>query len=143
MLAQLPSNDCVIWTGSRDGKGYGKLMYEGKVWRAHRLVYTLRKGEIPAGLVLDHLCRVKLCVNPAHLEPVTQRINVKRGDTSNNRSPSANANKTHCKRGHEFTPENTINRSGKQGKFRVCRTCKNEYQRRKYAEKQRKSHGNG
>jgi hypothetical protein len=83
---------------------------------AHRLFYEQLVGPIPDGLQLDHLCRVRHCVNPDHLEPVTQTANVLRGI-----GPTAvNAGKTHCVHGHPFTPDNTyINKQGN----RHCRAC--------------------
>ncbi len=118
--------DCWNWGGRKRADGYGLFGYtEGHKWHrvyAHRFSYELFVGPIPAGLVIDHLCRNPSCVNPEHLEPVPHEVNIARGF-----SPWAvNARKTHCKRGHEFTLENTwVNTKG----HRVCRTCKREYQR--------------
>jgi hypothetical protein len=89
----------------------------------HRVVYEALVKPIPVGLVLDHLCRVRHCVNPAHLEPVTQRENVLRGETA----PAANKAKTHCVRGHPFSGQNLILR--KSG-VRECRTCANARRRK-------------
>jgi hypothetical protein len=87
---------CWLWTGKTDRKGYGLVMLHGRSLRAHRVMYEQRRGPIPPGLTLDHLCRVRSCVSPAHLEAVTNRVNVLRSA-----GPSAeNAQKTHCKRGH-------------------------------------------
>lgn len=113
---------CWLWTASLGGGGYGKIWATGKafVWTAHRLSYDMARGlpDDPT-LVLDHLCRVRHCVNPAHLEPVTQWENTMRGE-----SPSAyEFRQTHCKRGHEFTPENTYRWSG-QPTQRKCKTCR-------------------
>ena len=72
------TDDCWLWTGAKQ-KGYGAVQYRGRLHRAHRAVYTELVGEIPDGLVLDHLCRVPACVRPEHLEPVTQRENLRRG----------------------------------------------------------------
>jgi len=102
----LPPNEsgCVLWVGATDGDGrYGSFYADGKIQRAHRVAYEWAYGAVPAGLVLDHLCRVTLCVNPDHLEPVTQRENIMRGEAIQ----AKNAAKTHCLRGHEFTSENT------------------------------------
>src|SRR3977135_3690762 len=89
---------CWPWLGSTTGSGYGQIRYGGHLL-AHRIAYVLRKGDIPTGLQLDHLCRNRSCVNPAHLEPVTGRENPLRGG-----SPTAvNAFKTHCPQGHEYT----------------------------------------
>lgn len=95
--------------------GYGVFKHEDRQHGAHRWLYERRNGKVPSGLELDHLCRVRHCVNPDHLEPVTRRENTLRST-----SPSAvNARKTACDRGHEFTDENTYVHRGR----RVCRTC--------------------
>jgi hypothetical protein len=109
---------CWLWTGTLDRDGYGKMMVKGHNCRAHRLVYEWVKGEIPNRLPLDHICRVRNCVNPDHLEPVTVRENTLRGI-----APSAiNARKTVCHNGHEFTPENTYIRP--DAPMRNCRKCR-------------------
>lgn len=112
------ANGCWLWQGSlATGPGYGRVTTpQGKVL-AHRFVYERLVGPIPPGLTIDHLCRVRHCVNPAHLEPVTQHVNV-------HRSPIAvaaiNAGKTECKWGHPFSPENTyVQPDGR----RQCKTC--------------------
>ena len=106
---------CWNWTAGVDGRGYGAFKLNGRQLGAHVVAYRRLVGPIPEGLVLDHLCRNPRCVNPDHLEPVTQRENVVRGE-----APAAtNARKTHCKRGHEFTPENTIDHP----RGRNCREC--------------------
>jgi hypothetical protein len=71
---------CWIWKRSLTAKGYGKLFVNGKSVTAHKYIYELHKGSVPDGLVLDHLCRNRNCVNPDHLEPVTQKENVLRGE---------------------------------------------------------------
>lgn len=110
---------CWIWTGHRNPGGYGITCFERKNQGAHRIAYQLRVGEIPDGLVLDHLCRNPSCVRPDHLEAVTYRTNTLRGV-----GPAArNAAATHCHRGHPFDGENTrITPSG----TRSCRTCARE-----------------
>lgn len=115
--------DCWNWQGAKLPTGYGHIKVDGREFYTHRLSYELAVGPIPAGLVIDHLCRNTSCLNPAHLEPVTTRENLLRSPVA----PAAiNAAKTHCKREHEFTTENTLVRSG--GK-RVCRTCKAAWDR--------------
>ena len=101
---------CWEWTAARMRNGYGAFRIPGVASHAHRAAYLLIVGSIPDGLHLDHLCRNRLCVNPDHLEPVTQRENNRR----------AAAVVTHCPRGHEYTTANTYFRS--RGS-RDCRTC--------------------
>ena len=118
---------CWIWQGGFNTKShYGQFSVRGddgqtKTLRAHRAVYELLVGPIPEGLTLDHLCMVKACVRPGHLEPVTQRENTRRAVAALGTEPFGRANraKTHCKHGHEFTPENTYR--SKYG--RACRAC--------------------
>ena len=110
------SSECWIWTGAINLGGYGKTQINGRTCGAHRVVYELHVGPIAAGLTLDHLCRVRRCVNPAHLEPVSMRENLHRGNTVN----AANAVKVTCKRGHPFDSENTYT-FGRA--YRQCREC--------------------
>jgi hypothetical protein len=124
---------CWLWTAYCDKYGYGRLggSIDGKDWTglAHVLAYELLVGPVPEGLELDHLCRVPPCCNPAHLEAVPHAVNLARG-TVHGIFAEANAARraaTHCKRDHEFTPENTrINGQG----HRECRTCKRDRMRR-------------
>lgn len=116
---------CWLWKGTKskstsDIYGAFPRKIDGKtaVRRAHRVAYELVKGPIPDGLVIDHLCRNPLCVNPDHLEPVTQQENTLRGI-----GPSAkNAVKTECDKGHPFDDENTYWYKG----YRACKECKRE-----------------
>lgn len=109
---------CWNWTGAAT-RGYGAFAISQRptvAVRAHRFSYELEYGKIPDGLTIDHLCRNKSCVNPKHLEAVTPKVNVLRGDTIT----AANAKKTHCIHGHKFTKENThITPRG----ARRCRAC--------------------
>ena len=120
------SNGCWLWIGAKNDLGYGMFSPNGRAGRrvrAHRWAYEYLIGEIPVGLEPDHLCRNPLCVNPTHLEPVTHRENVLRGD-----SLFANhARQTHCKRGHPFNESNTY-RYASGG--RKCRRCNREFMRR-------------
>src|SRR5438105_2573404 len=110
------TDTCWLWTASTANGGYGAFVLNDVIVRAHRFAYELLVGPIPEGLQLDHLCRVRHCVNPAHLEPVTQQENIRRGER---------ATATHCPNGHEYTPENTQIRTGAHRPgTRVCLTCK-------------------
>lgn len=110
-----PDNPAACWisTGADNGAGYSVFQVDGRQVYMHRWSYQHFIGPIPAGLQLDHLCRTTRCVNPAHLEPVTCGENIRRAAV---RYKSI----THCKRGHEFTPENT--RVGSSGS-RNCLEC--------------------
>lgn len=88
----IQEDGCWGWTGSPNGNGYGHARVDGKTYVAHRYVYQSTVGPIPEGLQLDHLCRNRMCVNPSHLEPVTHRENVLRGQGH----AAINARKTHC-----------------------------------------------
>lgn len=114
---------CWLWTGCLTTMGYGTIRVAGVRHRAHRLSYRLVAGPIPKGLVLDHLCRVRHCVNPAHLEPVTDRENILRGVSVS----AQNARATHCIDGHEFTAANTqvVRSTGE----RRCLKCSRRRQR--------------
>ena len=114
------TDDCWLWTGTTDIGGYGRIWIPElhATQPAHRVVYEYLVGPVPTDLVLDHLCRVRHCVRPDHLEPVTQRENILRGDLPDlNKAKGAAV--THCKRGHEYTAENTYIHHGR----RTCRTC--------------------
>lgn len=115
-----PNNGCWLWIGAIR-RGYGCLYNIDKVEQAHVVAWKLYRGPVPEGLELDHLCRVKNCVNPDHLEPVTRKVNLLRGVGV----PAVNARKTHCPYGHEYTEENT--RRVPNG--RNCRICHNAAQR--------------
>jgi hypothetical protein len=116
---------CWEWLGSVDRDGYGRfgIVQPVRNLAAHRTSYELFVDRIPDHLVIDHLCRNRGCVNPAHLEVVTNRVNLLRGRGIGAR----NAAKTHCTHGHPFDEKNTIyRRSG----GRDCRTCRREIERR-------------
>jgi hypothetical protein len=106
---------CWLWTGVLNRDGYAEIRIEGKYRMAHRVAYEELVGVIPEGLQLDHLCRVRHCVNPEHLEPVTPRVNNLRSESF----AAKNAVKDQCHRGHLFTEANTLIYRGK----RTCRAC--------------------
>lgn len=116
---------CWIWGGSRNGSGYGNLSwtYQGAVQTgAHRISYIAHRGAVPDGLVIDHLCRVRACVNPQHMEVVESKENTFRSPVALGR---INGTKTHCAKGHEYTAENTrLYRPPNRSTIaRVCIAC--------------------
>jgi len=116
---------CWLWTGATAGDGYGAFRIGDKLMIAHRVVYEMLIGKIPEGLQIDHLCRIKKCVNPNHLEAITQQENLLRGDTL----AAKKSKQTHCIHGHEFTKENTYRRPTTL--TRSCKTCKREHYKAK------------
>lgn len=117
----IDSNGCWLWQGGKTYDGYARVHAGGKTRRVHRLMYQYHKGPIPEGLQLDHLCRVRHCVNPNHLEAVTARENLMRGETiASGKLKLPGFSSTHCPHGHEYTPENTYIRPNGG---RYCRTC--------------------
>ncbi len=111
------TDGCWIWNGPTSN-GYGTVCLDSKNVMIHRFVYELLIGEIPKGMQLDHLCRVRNCVNPNHLEVVTIKENVLRGEGFS----AKNLRKTHCNNGHEFTVDNTYIRPDPDNS-RECRVC--------------------
>lgn len=106
---------CWLWQGAKNNEGYGTFWVAPHVVAPHRFAYELLVGAVPDGLELDHLCRVVSCVNPDHLEAVTHAENMRRAKV---------ATRSHrCKRGHEFTSENTY---VKPDGTRCCRICRRQ-----------------
>lgn len=113
---------CWEWLGYKTKGGYGKFRVEGKSPYAHRFAYEHFVGTIPDGLELDHLCRVRHCVNPEHLEAVTHRENMLRGESLQ----AINAQKTHCPQAHAY---DYVSPTGN----RRCRSCDNTHRRARRA----------
>ena len=111
------ATNCWQWQGSIDSTGYGRFRFQGKQTMAHRFAYEWFLTPIPNDLVIDHLCRNRACVSPAHLEPVTNRENLLRGQGL----AADNVRKTHCPSGHPYSGENLIVLSHRR---RGCRACK-------------------
>ena len=111
----VPESGCWLWIGGLNNKGYGSFTANKVGGNAHRWAYMRYKGPIPTGLDLDHLCRTRSCVNPAHLEPVSRTVNHLRG--------CGTGTKESCPNGHFFDNRNTY--KTKQG-YRKCRACARE-----------------
>ena len=117
-------NGCIEWTGARV-RQYGVLRVHTVHWSAHRLAWTLAYGQIPEGLHVLHSCDNPPCCNPAHLFLGTQSENMRDKVSKGRQGANLNRDKTQCKNGHSFTPENTFIRRG----ARVCKICRRAYTR--------------
>lgn len=113
-VAVAGADDCWLWQASTRSTGYGRYWTGERYESAHRYAYEAAIGTIPVGLVIDHLCRQRLCVNPDHLEPVTCRENVRRG------AAAFVLNGGRCKNGHQMTPANTYQRPNGWTNCRAC-----------------------
>lgn len=131
-----PATGCWVWTAAKAPNGYGKVQAGSRrdgtrhIRSAHRFAYEALMGPVPEGKQLDHLCRVRACVNPAHMEPVTNRENTMRGALPANmraRGGAHNRAKTHCRNGHPYSEANTYVYKNQ----RYCRACNNEQTRRR------------
>ena len=120
-----PNSGCWIWLGGISERGYGRVWWRGKHYPAHRASYEASRGPIAAGMVIDHLCRVPGCVNPDHLDAVTQRTNILRGQSPfataiRDKATFGHARKSDCSRGHA-----KIFGALRRGtKMMVCLDCK-------------------
>lgn len=120
------TDNCWEWIGAKTSSGYGNFLWNGKNVTAHRKSYEILVGNVPEELDLDHLCRNRSCVNPSHLEPVTRRENLLRGETI----PAKHAKKTHCPKGHEYTEDNTY--IYKKTNSRHCIKCRDDRNNGRY-----------
>lgn len=128
------TDTCWLWTAATR-RGYGAFGVNGRMMGAHRLAYELMVGPIPVGMQLDHLCRVRHCVRPEHLEPVTAKENIQRGQTGPSRGRQQRA-KTHCPHGHPYDEENTRIYLG----HRHCRACQRVHNRARFVKIERKDY---
>ncbi len=110
---------CLRWRRARTAKGYGLISHAGRLQQVHRLAYELWVGPIPAGLEIDHICRVRDCLRADHMEAVTHAENLRR----------ANAAKTHCVQGHLLTASNIKWTNRRGSRLRRCRICYNDGRR--------------
>ena len=114
----IDDNGCWLWQRALTSKGYGRVNTPSGIRSAHRYSYEVFVGPIPPGLTLDHTCRNRACVNPGHLEPISQRENSLRSPLTIN---AINAAKTHCPQGHPYDEANTYVIPSNGG--RMCRAC--------------------
>lgn len=127
-----PNSGCWIWTGTLNPYGYGVIVVGKKNKQAHRLMFELARGPIPDGLVIDHLCRNRCCVNPQHLEPVSAAENTRRARIAG-RPEDTRFDDSVCKYGHRLTQDNIF--VGKNG-YPVCKACKRLAQHKTRARRQ-------
>lgn len=114
---RLNENGCWLWVGKLNKNGYSTLSHMDQTVSGHRLSFETFRYKIPKNKVIDHICRVTACVNPEHLDAVSIKDN-------NRRAKNLNREKTHCKRGHEYTNENTyVEHNNKGHTSRQCRKC--------------------
>lgn len=132
-----PTSGCWLWEGgSKGSNGYGGVWYEGRNHYAHRIAVLLSGRQIPPGIQVDHLCRVRCCINPAHLDLVTNQENARRGETGV-RSAALRRAVPHCTHGHPYDEANTA--YTKAG-YRKCRACDRLQAKARYHSSKRKHH---
>jgi HNH endonuclease len=122
-VTRVTETGCWVWQKALTELGYARIGLKGKARHAHKVSYETFVGPVPKGLELDHVCKVRCCVNPAHLEPVTRYENMRRSSVWQYRKV-----KTHCQRGHELVGDNVYTAPSLGNKY-LCRACKNMRQR--------------
>ncbi len=136
------TDGCWEWLGHKDKEGYGQFSVGSRTDNsrrtvlAHKFHYELLNGPIPSGFELDHTCRNRGCVRPDHLEVVTPKVNIQRGETG-----KWQGKRTHCPQGHLFDEANTYRPPSGRGRY--CRICNREYSRRYRENKKKKEVTNG
>ena len=115
----IPESGCWVWMGTISSHGYARIWIGYKSLYVHRLSYEIHKGEIGKNLTIDHLCRVRCCVNPEHLEAVSNKENILRGEGIT----AKNVYKTHCPKGHLYSGDNLYVYRG----YRYCRICQKQH----------------
>jgi len=137
-IAPFPETGCWLWTGSHDKDGYGRAYFQKKMKMAHRVCYEFFIGPIPKDKELDHVCRVRCCVNPSHLEPVTHAENMRRSDINTQRVVRSNKERakarTHCPQGHPYSGANLYIPAGGERRCRICNKHAQQRRRKKLGE---------
>lgn len=127
--------DCWNWTAGKTSLGYGVFSIKHSSYRAHRVSWAIFNGSLSSGLVLDHKCKNRMCINPDHLREVTRKVNT----LENSNGPAyLNSIKTHCRNGHALTPDNLTSNKNE----RVCLTCNRISDAKRQREKRKKNKEN-
>ena len=132
---EVADSGCWMWTAARSAAGYGQLRVDGRTIYAHRASYEVYVGPIAEGMQIDHLCRERACINPSHLQVVTNRENTLRGDCGRINAKRMLA-KTESSNGHPYTEANTYTRRVRGRTHRDCRACGRERMRAHRAAKE-------
>lgn len=122
-VAPASADECWLWTARLDEYGYGVFTVNSRPRRAHRIAWTILRGYLPDELTIDHLCRVRNCVNPYHMDPVTSRVNTMRA--------KGTIGRTTCINGHPYTEGSVYVNRG----IKYCRKCGSEHNKRYLARK--------
>ena len=138
MSKVIKTNDCWLWNAGKNYKDYGNFSVTingcSKTYRAHRFIYEYFNGTIPKSMLVCHTCDTPRCVNPDHLWLGTVSDNAV---DSVNKKRHGMTKKTHCPKGHEYTPDNTYTRANRASRARECRKCR-KIKSQKYEEKRKR-----